>query len=84
MYKQRWTIENLFGNMKTKGFYLEKTHNLLIKTKNYIMKVKAKVSKLISISPEVNRELTKLSIKIGKPVTELIREAIKQYILSAK
>jgi len=26
MYKQRWTIENLFGNMKTKGFYLEKTH----------------------------------------------------------
>jgi len=26
MYKQRWTIENLFGNMKSKGFYLEKTH----------------------------------------------------------
>lgn len=26
MYKQRWTIENLFGNMKTKGFNLESTH----------------------------------------------------------
>jgi hypothetical protein len=26
MYKQRWKIENLFANMKTKGFYLEKTH----------------------------------------------------------
>lgn len=26
MYKQRWTIENLFGNMKTKGFNLENTH----------------------------------------------------------
>lgn len=25
-YKQRWTIENLFGNMKTKGFNLESTH----------------------------------------------------------
>lgn len=26
IYKQRWTIENLFGNMKTRGFNLEQTH----------------------------------------------------------
>lgn len=26
IYKQRWTIESLFGNMKTKGFNLESTH----------------------------------------------------------
>ena len=25
MYKQRWTIENLFGNMKTNGFNIEVT-----------------------------------------------------------
>ncbi|HQY21409.1 MAG TPA: transposase [Ignavibacteria bacterium] len=25
VYKQRWTIENLFGNMKTKGFNIEVT-----------------------------------------------------------
>ena len=26
IYKQRWTIENLFGYMKTRGFNLEQTH----------------------------------------------------------
>ena len=26
LYKQRWTIEDLFGNMKTKGFDFEATH----------------------------------------------------------
>src|SRR5471030_2437903 len=25
-YRQRWTIETLFGNLKTKGFALEATH----------------------------------------------------------
>ena len=39
MYKQRWTIENLFGNMKTKGFNLENTH----------MKDDEKLKKLIAL-----------------------------------
>jgi hypothetical protein len=25
-YRQRWTIETMFGNLKTKGFALESTH----------------------------------------------------------
>src|SRR5437870_9407496 len=25
-YRQRWTIETMFGNLKTKGFALEATH----------------------------------------------------------
>jgi hypothetical protein len=25
-YRRRWTIETLFGNLKTKGFHLEDTH----------------------------------------------------------
>jgi len=39
MYRQRWTIENLFGNMKTKGFNLENTH----------MKDDEKLKKLIAL-----------------------------------
>jgi len=39
MYRQRWSIENLFGNMKTKGFNLEKTH----------MKDDTKLKKLIAL-----------------------------------
>lgn len=39
IYKQRWTIENLFGSMKTKGFNLESTH----------MKDDAKLKKLIAL-----------------------------------
>lgn len=39
VYKQRWTIENLFGNMKTKGFDIESTH----------MKDDDKLKKLIAL-----------------------------------
>lgn len=39
IYKQRWTIENLFGSMKTKGFNLESTH----------MKDDDKLKKLIAL-----------------------------------
>jgi len=41
---------------------------------------KAKINKLISISPESNKELLKLSKSTGKPVTSLIREAILNLI----
>ena len=39
IYKKRWTIENLFGSMKTKGFNLESTH----------MKDDEKLKKLIAL-----------------------------------
>lgn len=39
IYKQRWTIENLFAKMKTKGFNLESTH----------MKDDEKLKKLIAL-----------------------------------
>jgi len=42
--------------------------------------IKPKINKLISISPESNKELLKLSKSTGKPVTSLIREAIKNLI----
>ena len=42
--------------------------------------IKPKINKLISISPETNKDLFKLSQKEKKPVTELIREAINLLI----
>jgi predicted DNA-binding protein len=42
--------------------------------------IKPKINKLISISPETNKDLLKLSQKEKKPVTELIREAINLLI----
>ena len=42
--------------------------------------IKPKINKLIPISPEMNKDLLKLSQEQKKPVTELIREAINLLI----